>query len=289
MKRFAQFTGLLFLGLGFIPASWGQVDIELKTNRKYYISYEAIELTITLRNNSGNTLRFGAKRETGGRLNCIVTDERGFRVKELQKQAINPVSGLVLPAGGTKELTLTVNRSYNMAKVGHYRIRTQLSHPRLLQDYLSGEVAVDVKSGAPVFTRDIGVPTSDDKPIQRRKCVLLDFRAEKVSIYCLKIEDDKFVYCLERLGAHTVGDRPQIQIDARSQIHILVQIRSRLFRYWVYSINGKLKQSADYRPSARSLPRLQRDPDIGRVMVIGGTLEVPGTDHELELPSYKAF
>jgi hypothetical protein len=115
----------------------------------------------------------------------------------------------------------------------------------------------------------------------------VDFRAETKALYCLKIEDDRTIHALQRLSPHASGDRPEMEIDGRSQIHVLVHTDPKVFTYWVYDVDGQRKQVANYEVLGHNQPHLTRDPDIGRVMVTGGRFVSPGADTEMQLPSYR--
>jgi hypothetical protein len=78
-----------------------------------------------------------------------------------------------------------------------------------------------------------------------------------------------------------MGGDPACDVDAVSNTHVLFQIKSRLYKYCVYDYNGVLKQDRFYLPAGDVPPRLHRDPDIGRIMILGGRIGVPGIDFAL--------
>ena len=296
-----RWTVLIVLAaLAFVTPAWSQVDIKLTTNREYYLPYEPILMAIELKNNSGNPLAF--KKWEDGYIACRITDMNQRQVKpfdhKLEKrpgnghagvrERINLASNLVLPAGGKQKSIVQLNTHYGMAKPGSYKIRLLFSHSRLPHDLLSVPVEVTVKKGEEVKTKKVGVPTAEGGKIKFRECTLIDFRAENTKIYCLRIQDEKLVHTLVRLSSHIEGDDPQMEVDARSQLHMLIHTEPRNFTHWVYSIDGKLKQMTQYEVVNDRKPLLHRDPDIGRVMILGGRRIIPGTTAGDELPNYKA-
>jgi hypothetical protein len=73
-------------------------------------------------------------------------------------------------------------------------------------------------------------------------------------------------------------------------VHLLFQTQPQLFSHWVYDMNGQKKEEAHYLvDQGLPIPRLVRDPDIGRVMVAGGRRAKSGVDfNEVELPVMEA-
>jgi len=85
------------------------------------------------------------------------------------------------------------------------------------------------------------------------------------------------VYGITRLGPRIGGAVPSCDVDAMSNIHTLIQVCSRFYSYRVYDHAANLLQDKYYK-SEKTLPRLTRDPEVGRVMVTGGRAAVPGVD-----------
>ena len=58
-------------------------------------------------------------------------------------------------------------------------------------------------------------------------------------IYALRAEDTENVYATFRLGSFIDGEKPQVEVDGNSLVHILLQIRPRLFVYFVFGFRGR--------------------------------------------------
>jgi hypothetical protein len=299
---------ILLAWLAALGTALAQVEIVVETDRQSYLVFEPVKLKITLTNNSGSNLSL--QEWDDGCLNCVIVDEQDRRVRpvesrlerrkttvirkdnqlpeELAQERVNFGRGLTLATGAKMESTVAVNSYYDLARPGNYKIQVVFNHRRFTENYLSAPVRVDVKEGTTVVTKRVGVPASQGETIQARTCSLVDFRAETKALYCLKIEDDRAIHALQRLSPHAAGDRPEMEVDGRSQIHILIHTDPKVFTYWVYDVDGQLKQAANYEVIGHNQPHLTRDPDIGRVMVTGGRFVRPGADTEMQLPSYKA-
>lgn len=275
----AAVTAIL-AGFLSLPAA-AQIGINLKTDRAKYFRYEPIQADVTLRNVTGNPLLFGEGDAQEGYLKITIEDAQGAQLIA-DDPKINPAAGLILGAGETKSVTIMLNELFDLQKEGSYTVRAVVGHARLANDFRSDPVTVTVTAGRLVWSRGFGIPTTDStKPIVSRKASLFLFPDQKHDLYALFLEDDRVVYGVVRLGPRISGATPQCDVDALSNIHVLVMTKPRLVDYQVYDSNLRLKQRRFYMVDS-SVPMLQRDPDVGRVMVVGGRLAQEGTDYTLE-------
>jgi len=263
-----------------------QIGIAIRADVTKYLCYEPIEITVIMRNYSGNTLVFnGRDASDRGYLKFEVDTPSEVTVGRLDSKA-NPVENMILGAGDTQTLKLVLNELFSMQGAGRYRIKAKVGHHRLQSDYESNVVTVDVRKGIPMITRTIGLPAKDHVgPIRSVEAVLLLLNDTAGSMYCLRVEDDKQVYGTVRVAPYISGTKPQMDADANSDIHILIQSRPRLYSYSVYTLANlvlRLRQERYYvgEPTA---PRLTREP--GFLKAVGGRLAVEGVDYRLSSPS----
>jgi hypothetical protein len=280
MNRPTLFLGFLVL---FAWQASAQLDISAKMSHYRYLMYEPVVVTVTLRNNTGNHLRFVDEaylrlevRDTHGRELAI-----NYPKHYSTKQELNPIHGLFLASGATKSLDLPIHNLCNLQKAGEYELRVRVGHPRMRSDFRSRQQLFVVQQGNEVWSKEVGVPNPDSEgEIQTRRVAVLIFRADDGDLYMMKIEDDNYVHAVARLGPHVTGLKPQIQIDARSHIHTLVQEGPRQWNYRVFDVGGH-QQSYRMYIFDGSNPRLIYDPDLGRVMVSGGRLGIDGVDYNV--------
>ncbi|MBN2452126.1 MAG: hypothetical protein JXR77_17200 [Lentisphaeria bacterium] len=270
---------LLVLGWA-APGARGQISIALKTDFRRYLRYEPVSVTVILRNLSGNTLVFGKEGVNQGYLRFRVERQDGSEAPWLDRD-FNPVEDLVLGAGESRQLALALNAVFDLQREGTYSVTAQLGHRRLPHDYRSEAVTLDVREGLPVLQRNIGLPTaSATDQIQAITVSMLLFHDGEKGCYCLRAEDDKAVYGTVRLGPQITGSQPQMDVDAASDVHVLIQLQPRLFAHLVYSISPagvRLRQRQQYLPDAYG-PRLTRAP--GYVRIVGGNPLREGMDQE---------
>ncbi len=255
----------------------GQITVSVTTDRSNYIDYEPIRATVTLKNNSGHLLNFSDSQDNGGFLAFHVQNFRGIAARRADT-TLNPVENLILGPGVSKTLTILLTDFFEVNATEDYELTARIGHRRLPSDYISSPVTFHVQTGVIVWENYVGLPgDSLDDSIRSRKCTLRLFHVGSGDIYYLQIEDDGFVYSVYRLGPKVHGVKPHCDIDALSRIHLLLQTAPRLFNYWVFDHNGKLKIRNVYMIT-QTVPRLLSDPDVGRIMVAGGRVAVNGVD-----------
>ena len=281
---------VIFAVLVFSLCSYAQIGMNLKAEKERYLRYEPIELTLTLRNYSGNTLIFGRDDKSGveqGRLAFLIKMHDGSTVNPLAG-AINPLAGLVFSPGETKELKLTINQFYDLQKDDFYNVSAYVEHKRMSKAFMSNSVSFEVREGTLITSKIIGLPTaSDDDMIKTITASLMRFNDGQDDVYCLRIEDEKTVFGTFRIGPCITGSTPQLDADEASAIHVLVQVRARLYCYSVYSIIGgeaKLRQQRYYKPD-NGVPTLSRAP--GYLKILYATQAVEGTDFRYGKEAWK--
>ena len=281
---------ILFVALLFSLCCFAQIGMNLKAEKERYLRYEPIELKLLLRNYSGNTLIFGKGEGTGeiqGRLAFMVKMHDGSTVPPVSG-AINPLEGMVFAPGETKELTITINQFYNLQKDDFYKVTAYVDHKRMTKAFVSNDVSFEVREGILIKSKVIGLPTeSDNDMIKSINASLMRFNDGHDDVYCLRIEDEKTVFGTFRIGPCITGSVPQLDADEASAIHVLVQVRPRLYCYSVYSIIGgeaKLRQQRYYKPD-NGVPTLTRAP--GYLKILYATQAVEGTDFRYGKEAWK--
>lgn len=282
MKPRQLFALFAILAFAAIEAS-AQVGMNLKAERNRYLKYERIQMTLLLRNYSGNTLIFGEKGDTQGRLVFNVTSQAGLLVPMFDAKA-NPLAGMVFGPGESKELTLTLNALFDLQRDDFYSVTAYIDHKRLPQGFKSNTVNFEVRDGTVITKRTIGLPTENhEELIKSITASLMRFNEGNNSeIYCLRIEDDECVYGTFRLGPYIAGSEPQLDADGTSAIHVLIQVSSKLYSYSVYSLikgEAKLRMQKYYIPD-NGMPTISRAP--GYLKILYGRPAVEGVDYQLK-------
>jgi hypothetical protein len=258
-----------------MPGARAQLAVGLWSDRSVYVTYEPITVVISLRNYTGNALVFGPGPRTGHvRLFVRRVDGLDMQVADVTDQ----LDEMVLAPGATRDVEAPVNHCFDLSAQAEYEFYAQVGHPRLAHDLRSGTMRLHVREGTPVWRRRIGVPArGGGEAIPERDIVIVALHDGGTSIYCLRIEDETHVYGTVRLGRRIQGAEPAADVDAVSNIHVLLRVRSRVYSYQVYDVHGRRKQEKLIAIDDGS-PQLVRDPETGRIGVAGGRPAVEGVD-----------
>jgi len=276
MNRRTILFAALFIALATVQLS-AQVGLSLKTERKRYLRYEQVKVSLVIRNYSGNTLVF---KDVNDKIFFNVNFLSGKTARCFDKQA-NPASGLILGPGEAKEVQVNLDSLYDLQKEGNYTVQACLNHSRLSRTQLSKTLNFEVREGELLKENSIGLPAmSSDEIIKSISLKLLKFPDADEMLYCLRAEDDENVYATIRLAPFIDGDAPMMDVDGTSTVHVLLQVRPRLYTYTLLNFVGrklKLRQQRYYTlKDDKSAPYLQRQGD--RVVLKGGRVAVEGVD-----------
>ena len=260
---------------------FAQLAMKLNLNRKNYLSYEGIYAKVLLRNLSGHPLIFGTNSKLQGNLRFDIETPSG-RKASLLKKDYSLLLGKIIPPGKSELLIVSLSGIYNIRANGKYKVKAIIEHTQLLDSYQSNSVDFKITPGIKIWDAIVGVPTmeelEDGKKIEKRKYEIRSFFDGVDNVYCLLVEDDKYVYGVARIGYDIGNLKPACEIDKFSKIHILVQSSPQIYSYYVYDTNCRLDVREDYKNSSTT-PCLFRDPDSGNIFVIGGTRAREGTDY----------
>ncbi|MBO5688647.1 MAG: hypothetical protein J6S73_01865, partial [Lentisphaeria bacterium] len=153
----------------------------------------------------------------------------------------------------------------------------------------SPERSIEITSGVELWRRSVGVPdvlagTRDvkmnDKPLKMRSFSLRVLEERAVRYYYVVVEDSRKVYGVIRVGREVSSAPRSQEVDMLNRLHLVVPVASRLFRYIVINLDGKIEQQ-EFIKRDRSVPGLVRDRKSGQVTRVGGVEAVPGVDYKL--------
>ena len=140
---------------------------------------------------------------------------------------------------------------------------------------------MEVQDGIPILVKNIGLPTERQTGlIKAIQLSLMRFADVDEDIYALRAEDDENVYAVYRLGSFIDGEKPQMELDDNSLVHVLLQIRPRLYVYYIFSFEGRtlhLRMKRFYVSSDGAPPSLSKE--TGYLRVIHGQEAREGIDY----------
>ena len=217
-----------------------QIALQFEAEKPRYLCYEPVKVLLTVSNLSGNTLIFdGDTPATRGSISFKIECSSGRHCKAIANLG-NPANGLQLAPGESKRLEIILNQFFNLQREDVYNITALLNHGRLPRTHISQPIQIAMQDGLTILTKNIGVPTENDASVIKSiQLNLLRFADLDEDIYALRAEDTENVYATFRLGSFIDGEKPQVEVDGNSLVHILLQIRPRLFVYFVFGFRGR--------------------------------------------------
>ena len=267
------------LAAAALPAA-AQIGIEVSLNRSVYMQFEPVYACVSLRNDSGRPLLFGADPRFQGFVLFDIRDRDGRPIPQRPDSGIS-VTGLILRPGEVKRMVIPIHKYYDLDRTGRYTVSAFVSHNMLPHEYQSQKVRFRIERGVDVWTRTVGVAnvegTAGDAPQRTRTYTIRVMNENSFKYYYLVVEDDRHVYGVMRVGRVIFSERFSAEVDMLSRIHLLMPISPKIFHYLSFSIEGESVNNS-YWKTTNTIPMLYRDPVSGIVSRIGGAEARRGLD-----------
>ena len=283
MNRLLKSTGLLcalFAGV----ALHAQLALELTVPRPLYLEYERIIVKVKMRNYSGQPLVFGRDERLSGKLLFEIT-LNGKTLAPLP-DAEYPMTGTILQPGETREFLVQLSRYYKLTQPGIYNVHAYVKHKLLPNDYKSQDRRFEVTTGAKAWSRTVGIPellssaiAGERDQINERTSEIRTITNNADRLYYLMVEDPKHIYAVLPVGRMVGVETFRAEVDMLSRLHLLVPVSPKLFRYYVVGLDGRIENTGMYKTD-KTTPSLFREPESGKVGVVGGAVAQVGIDYE---------
>ncbi len=249
------------------------VVMRLSMPRERYMIYEPVIANLVLRNTSGQVLIFGTEAEFQGHLEIGLFDmhDRPLRGSGTKIS----LKGLILRPGADHNIRVNIGKWLNMHRVGYYKIQVYISHPMLKNEYESNSCSFDITAGQTFWQRKFGIPNLEGaqlgSDLKMRSYIIKTMQNNSEIHFFLFVEDEEKVYAIKHLGVLLGREVPSCEIDSLNQLHILLPLASRKFKYLLFDWHGREEKNATYKTS-RSVPVLFRNSSTGDVSVVGGEI-----------------
>ncbi|MCK5834203.1 MAG: hypothetical protein KAG98_00545 [Lentisphaeria bacterium] len=275
MFRFSFICSLLVLSVYSTNVS-AQISMKLKMQTVKNLTFDPIWVDLSLENVSGNTLVFPRGKDEAG-IYFDIVDETGKLA--LQTPIFqDPVGGFSFISGALARRKIVLSNLYNLARKGNYTCRAVIKHPSLPAEYISNSVSFEVVNPPCIRTFKVGVPLKPgETKISSITYKIMLFDKNNKPTYYARVENDDFVFSNIRLQRKNSSHLPTFVVDAKSNLHCLLYNKGKIFTYYVIGPKGHVLEGVHYMIT-ETTPKLVKDPDIGRVMVIGGRVGKKGED-----------
>jgi hypothetical protein len=268
MRRFLLLLLAVFLCVQSVQA---QIQVNLDIKRRFFMMYEPIVATVTIKNLTGRDLLL-ADTDTQSWFGFQVNREDGQLVSPLNPDyKLNP---LTIPMGGTVKRSIVVNTLFPVRELGMYRIRAHIYFSPQDKYYQSQLVNIEISEGKTLWQQTVGVPDGVEGAGGQRKVSMLSFRQTDYTYLYTRIEDAEtgMIYATMPLGRVIVGVEPDIQMDLQNRLHVLQVVGPKVYLYSQIGLNGELLSQDQYASINKTRPYLRRD-RTGLVTVSGGELQ----------------
>lgn len=269
----------LLLSLAFISISsslQAQVSLGVKTNRKQYISFEPIKVSVSIANQSGAPMVL--KNGNGASwVEFVVRNQSGRAISQLRQESY---SGTTIPTSERVTSSFTLNNSFDLSEPGNYSVyaivRTPNQGPG--QGTRSQSVFFTVNRGVPNWRTKVGVPgVAGD---QREYRILKSSGDGPPKLY-VQVEDVKRGHML---ASYSLGNvlsfrKAQKQIDRQNNLHVLFMASPELYCHTVVNISGKTTKRQYHKSVGNTNPFLFTG-DQGQVVVANSKVYDPAKEAE---------
>lgn len=246
-----------------------QIQLELKMDRKLYLSHEPVSGKLRIINRAGIDIILGQS-EGLSWLDFTVLDGRGHLITPIQKVRYD--QSMVLAAGQTHEMDVVVNQFYPMDKIGVYKVKASVNFPQIKRVFETPVTMVQITDGQAMWSQIVGVPQGHPKAGSYREYSLMTYYhgARQKTLYMrLKDNDSGMVIKTYPVGDYLSVRKPAHAIDRQNNLHVLHMSAPNRYTYTVIDIDGERVQRETYYSKGTNRPELATN-DFGDVQVQGG-------------------
>jgi hypothetical protein len=261
--------------LGAIADASAQVRVDLSLHRSLFIRYEPLVAIVSITNLSGRDLNL-ADQDNHKWFSFHIESAAGALVPPYNPDySLSPVQ---IPAGQSIKRAVNITPLYPLSEYGIYRVRATVFDPESKRFYSSNPpLNVEITEGRMLWQQTIGVPDDGKNEAgQTRTATLLSHRLPDETQLYLRIEDREngLIFCTHQLGRLVSFNKPEVEIDAQNQIHVLQNTAPRMFLYTEVGLDGQILDRKQFAGSTESRPTLRRN-TAGGYQVVGGTFLDP--------------
>lgn len=263
LHRFA----LCVLFFAACPAARAQYEIALKLNKESYLTYEAVEATVTVMN------RTGADVVLGGPNNMPWLS---FDIIDPQSRPVPPMRFvsediIVFKSGTTISRKIALSEQFTFSEMGNYIVVANVYHPPSQQYYASNRARGSFSASKSFWSKSFGVPLGLSGAGQIRRyelSVLKDL--DHTNLY-VRLVDDKSNFNLATftLGSWIRVADPQLTLDKANRLNVLFMTLPHIYTHNIVDTQGILVKRLYYKEIEANRPHLVVD-SSQNVIVQGG-------------------
>lgn len=272
LRRFCIACALLF---AFCSPARAQFMTNITLNKETYLTYEAVEATVTISNRSGADVVMGGP---GGQswLSFEVTAPDGRPVPAMRTRSDEPI---VFKSGATISRKVLLSDTHPFSEYGAYTIAASIYHPPSQQYFASNRARVNMTDSKPFWEQRYGVPLGLPGAGQIRRYALCQLRDTERTYLYVRVLDDKSG---SKLATYALGicifvADPQVTVDSQNMLHVLFMAAPHIYSHVIIDTQGQLTKRRYYKEIKTNRPALTVQAD-GSIGVQGGESYDPTTE-----------
>lgn len=245
-----------------------QLQVSVKLPSDTFLLYEAVPVTVQLRNTTGRTLEL-IEDPAAPWLDFLILDARGRLVPSTAHA--RTWGDVLIPPGDTVQRTFNITPWYELRQRGQYRIQAEVRTEALYA--ISAPARFVLLTGHEIWRRSFGVTSLGDQPVVYQTYRLLLKRSGSGSVLYAQIEDEarQVIRSMLPLGPYIPFGEPQANVDSRGALHVLHRNGPETFAYHEIAPTGEIIAQQFY-SELTGPPRLETQPG-GLVTVLGDRLQ----------------
>ncbi|MFT5882012.1 MAG: hypothetical protein ACI9FG_000509 [Crocinitomicaceae bacterium] len=258
-----------------LPLS-AQISVSIKSNNKQYLSYEPIQVTVAITNQTGSPLTL---RNTDGNswIEFIVRNQSGRVINKVKEIGYK---GTTIPTAERIQSSFTLNNAYDLAQPGNYNVSAVIRTPKQghSEGTRSAQAYFTVNRGVPTWRTKVGVPgvTGDEREYR-----ILNYSGSGSPQIYVQVEDVKRGHMLATysMGRILAFRKALKATDRSNNLHVLFLTSPELYCHTIVNTSGKTTKRNYYKSVGNTHPELMTHND-GGVSVINATFYDPAKELE---------
>lgn len=230
---------ILFTALLLSPNLFAQLSVSIKPSQKEFIAYEAINVEVTIRNQSGRDLTLRNTPTNNGWIDFVVRNQSGRVVHTLAKQQYSPAQ---IATGKSIKSTFTLNQAYTLDLPGNYSVYAIVRMPNQAGDQGTRSRAsfFTINRGAVKWSTKVGVPGVSGDEREYRIISAKSAPQTPPQLY-VQVEDVKRgrILVTYSMGRYLSFRKPQYTIDRKNNLHVLFLVSPELHCHTIVNTQGK--------------------------------------------------
>ncbi|MFZ4765489.1 MAG: hypothetical protein ACOYMN_11090 [Roseimicrobium sp.] len=277
-------AGIALLSQG--SSAWAQFMTNVALNKETYLTFEAVEATVTISNRSGADIVMGGANNQAW-LTFTVTAPDGSSVPAMHTRSDETI---VFKAGSTISRKVLVSDTHPFSEYGNYMISATVYHPPSQQYYASNRARATFTDATPFWEQSYGVPLGLPGAGQIRRYTLSQLRDTERTYLYVRVLDDKTKL---KLATYSLGTcifiaHPQVTVDNHNMLHVLFMAAPHIYSHVIIDTQGQLVRRRYHQEIKTDRPQLGVGAD-GEISVSGGQPYDPAAANEAQKPKGRSI